>query len=191
MQRVGVRWRNVWCGVSAAVLLCGIPLVHAASESTPRIGYVDLQRALNNVNEGRRAKGELERIFTKRRTELESLKTTLEKKQQELEKDRHILSAEALQQKQEAYRNELLTLTQKMNTYEGELAQKESETTGAILNALRHVVRKLGADEGFEVILETSQDVVLFSPTKSDLTERVIERYNALPESQRRIPVRK
>lgn len=160
---------------------------HAAPVAT-KFGYVDLQRALNDVEEGRQAKAELERVLKQRQIEIESLQKRLEERKKQLEKDRLILSGEAWQKKEDEFRQEYMDLTQKLNAYKVELSQKEGETTGAILNALRRVVQKIGRQEGYEAILETSQDVVLYSPTGADMTARVIRAYNALPKSERRLP---
>lgn len=173
-----------------ALVAMGMGLCLAGAQAAEKFGYVDLQQALNTVSEGKQAKQELERTYATRQKELDGLQRTLEKMKDDLERDRLVLSAEALQQKEEVYRNKFLELTQKMNSYKMELAQKEAESTGAILNAVRQVVEKIGQDEGYAMILETSQDVVLFSPSKADLTPQVIKAYNALPKSQRRMPAR-
>lgn len=155
-----------------------------------KFGYVDLQEVLNGVSEGKNAKSEIETTYKKRQSELDALQKNLEGMKKELEKDRLVLSADALQKKEEAYRESFLELTQKMNQYKMELAQKESETTGSILNALRRVVQTVGEKDGYTMILETSQDVVLFSPRDADLTRKIIQEYNKLPKSQRRVSSR-
>jgi outer membrane protein len=178
--------------VGVAVALLGVNFTVVAADVLPqgKIGYVNLQRALNEVGEGKQAKAQLEKVFAKRQKEIATLQQTLESEQRALEKDRLTVSPETLQKKEDAYRQRFLQMTEKMNRYKMELAQKENESTGAILNALQRIVQKMGQEKGYEMILETSQDVVLYSPTKADLTAEVIKRYNTLPKSQRRLPKR-
>ncbi len=183
-------FRKLGFGVAVLMMVVGWVSAVQAADASGKFGYVDLQRALNEVDEGKSAKAELERTLKERQTEIESLQKRLETRKQQLEKDRLILSGEAWQKKEEEFRREYLDLTQKLNAYKMELAQKEGETTGAILNALRRVVQKIGQQEQYEMILETSQDVVLYSPQGADMTQRVIRSYNELPKSERRIPVR-
>ena len=150
-----------WClriGVCVMVLAMACPAM-AADIADQKFGYVDLQRALNEVKEGKTAKAELQRTYKARQRELEKLQKSLESMKKTLEKDRLVLSADALRKKEENYRAKFLELTQKMKAFEMELAQKEQETTGAILNALRRVVQKIGDEEKYEMILEISQDV--------------------------------
>ena len=47
--------------------------VHAAETTSGKFGYVDFQRALNEVEEGRRAKAQLKGEFERKQRELEVL----------------------------------------------------------------------------------------------------------------------
>ncbi len=179
--------RKILMGGLVALLACGIAGIVHADAGAPKIGYVDLQKALNDVDEGRQAKSQLEKEVSAKQSELEAAQKSLEAMKQQLEKDQKILTPEAMQKKEEEYRNKFLELTQKMNSYKMDMTQKEAQSTGSILNALRQVVHTIGGAENYSLILETSQDVVLFSPNNADLTERVIKAYNQLPKSQKRI----
>lgn len=172
--------------VVVGLWLLGIGTIGMA-QAAERFGYVDFQRALNEVSEGRQAKTQLEQTYAQRQRELDKRQTDLEALKQQLEKDRLVLSAEALRAKEDEYRQRFLELTQKLGEFKAELAQQEARVTGEILNALRQIVQAIGAQEGYTMILEKSQDVVLFSPGDADLTSRVIKAYNALPKSKRRL----
>lgn len=172
--------------VVVGFLLLGGGIIGVA-QAAERFGYVDFQRALNEVSEGRQAKTQLELTYAQRQRELDKRQTDLEALKQQLEKDRLVLSADALRAKEEEYRQRFMELTQKLGEFKSELAQQEARLTGEILNALRQIVREIGAQEGYTMILEKSQDVVLFSPSDSDLTSRVIKAYNALPKAKRRL----
>lgn len=166
------------------LLLCSVSgVAHAADV---RIGYVDFQRALNEVDEGKQAKAELQRSFQQKQNEVTAMQNELETLQKGLEKDRLILSADALHDKEEAYRKKFIELTQRMNGAKAELAEREADTTKGILGALRATVQKIAAAEQYDLVLERSQDVVLYSPPQADITAQVIREYNKLPKSQRR-----
>lgn len=173
---------------SAGVILCLILTlgVGMARAGNAKIGYVDFQKALNEVDEGRQAKAELERTFQQKQNEVNGMQRELEAMQKGLEKDRQLLSAEALRSKEDDYRKKFLELTQRMNGAKAELADREAQTTRGILGALRAVVQKIGTAEQYDMVLEKSQDVVLYSPANADITAQVIREYNKLPKSQRR-----
>ena len=69
-------------------------------------------------------------------------------------------------------------MNQKLATYKEEMAKKEFEATSKILNRLRSIVRNIGSKENYTMILEKSQDVVIYSQPGADLTDRVISQYN-------------
>ncbi len=159
----------------------------ASSSNGVKFGYVDFQKALNSVSEGKKARASLQEAFKKRQAELDALQAKLKKEREQLDKDRLVLSDEALRKKEEEYRQRFLDVTKKMNSYKIELANREAESTGEILGALRKVVEEIGAKRGYSMILEKSQNVVLFSPADADLTAEVIDIYNKLPKSRRRL----
>jgi Skp family chaperone for outer membrane proteins len=45
--------------------------------------------------------------------------------------------------------------------------------------ALQKVIQKVGADEGYTLILEKNENIVLFVSKTIDITDRVIKAYDA------------
>jgi outer membrane protein len=162
----------------AIVFIIGICSVAAAGAETYKFGYVDFNRALNEVEEGKRTKASLKAEFEKKQKQLELMQKELKTMQEDLEKQKLILSAEAMKTKEEAFRNRFIEVNQKLAQYREEMAKREMEATGKILNKLRDIVREIGQTEGYTMILEKSQDVVIYSPAGADLTSRVIAQFN-------------
>ena len=150
----------------------------AEAQGAFKFGYVDFNRALNEVEEGKRTKDSLKAEFDKKKKELELMQKELEAMQTDLEKQKLILSKEALKSKEEAFRAKFIEVNQKLAQYKEEMAKREFEATSKILNKLREIVRGIGTSENYTMILEKSQDVVLYSQPGSDLTTRVIQSYN-------------
>jgi len=59
-------------------LLLALALVPAAARAEQKIGYVDLQRALNEVEEGKTAKALLQKDFAEKQKQLDSKKVEFE-----------------------------------------------------------------------------------------------------------------
>jgi len=141
-----------------------------------RIGVVDMQRAILETNQGRRAKAQLKRLFESRQEQLNSRQEALKRMKEEIQKQSSVVRGEALQKRMEDYNKRLVDLQQDYVGYQQELAQKEAELTKQILVNLQGVVRQLGTGENFNLILD--QGAVIWSPTHLDLTDRVIQQYN-------------
>ena len=160
------------------LLIMGAGSVATAKAEDYKFGYVDFNRALNEVEEGKRTKASLKSEFEKKQKQLELMQKELKTMQADLEKQKLILSAEAMKKKEEAFRNKFIEVNQKLAQYREEMAKRELEATGKILTRLRDIVRKIGQTEGYTMILEKSQDVVIYSPPGADLTGRVIKQFN-------------
>lgn len=159
-------------GLVAAMLAFGAPRVYAQL----RVAVVDMQRALLETNDGRRAKNQLKAQFEKLQEDLNRRQEGLKRQKEEIEKQRTVLSAAALQKRMAEYQQNFESLSKNYLEYQQQLAQREAELTKQILVNLQGVVRQLGNADGYTLILD--QGAVVFSPTHLDLTDRVIQEYN-------------
>ncbi len=169
--------------IAAAALLIGAPLC-AYSASTDltsdsvRIGYVDFNRALNEVSDGVSAKKRLKDEFREKQQRLDILQAELTAMKDDLDRDRMLVSAEAIAAKEKQYREKFLDVQQRYADFKRQMADREAHLTEDILQKLRDIVRSIGDKESYALILEKSQDVVLYAPSARDLTDRVIAEYN-------------
>jgi len=61
---------------------------------------------------------------------------------------------------------------------QNELNQKRVEMERRIAQDLLKVVQKMGAEEGYTVILERNENIVLFANNATDITDRVVKAYD-------------
>lgn len=152
--------------------------VRALAAENLKIGIVNFQQALNEVEQGKRAKAALKSEFDAKQRKLDVQQGELKKMQEELEKQKSVLSQDALLTKQKTFSDKYMGLQKSMAGYRDELVSKEAKMTGQILQNLRKLVQDIGQKEGYTLIVETSQDAVLYAQAKEDLTGRVISVYN-------------
>jgi outer membrane protein len=156
----------------ALMLALGAPSLYAQV----RMAVVDMQRALLDTNEGRRAKNQLKKLFEARQEQLNSRQEALKRLKEDIDKQKNVVSREALEKRMGEYQAEFVKLQQNYLEYQQELAQKEAELTKSIFINLQQVVRQIGTAEGYTAIFESS--AVVWAPTHLDLTDRVIAEYN-------------
>src|SRR3954471_14981129 len=84
-------------------LLLGLTLMPAvpARAQAMKIGYVDVQRAVQEVEEGKAARNRLQNELKQKRTDLDKKRGDLEKMKADYEKQAPVLSDDAKRQKQE------------------------------------------------------------------------------------------
>lgn len=146
--------------------------------SSIKIGSVDIQRALNESDAGKEAKKALtkevekfQRLVAEKQKELQDMKESLEK--QAL-----MLTPEARGTREKELQTRLRDVQRWGEDVQNEVNQRRAEMERSILIGLQKVVQKLGADEGYTLILEKSQNSVLFASKSIDMTDLVIKAYD-------------
>ncbi|HVN84435.1 MAG TPA: OmpH family outer membrane protein [Candidatus Binatia bacterium] len=143
-----------------------------------KIGYVDLQRALNESDAGKKAREEFKAQVDKAQAGLKKQKDDLDNLREQLEKKQLVM-------KDEERRNLEKDLARKGRDFEraykdsqGELQAKDNELTAGILRELQQVIKEFGDKDGYTLILENSSNAVLYGAKDADLTDQVIKIYN-------------
>ena len=144
-----------------------------------KVAVVDLQRALNETEDGRRAKARLKRLFDRRQKSLDAAQEKLKKMKEDIERQKNVLSKQALQGKLEEYQQLFVELQTQYVEYQRELAQKEAQLTSEILERMQEILRRIGQAEGYTLIVERNEGGVVWVPNNLDLTDQVIQNYNS------------
>jgi outer membrane protein len=157
-------------------------VVLAGSASTVdaqvKIGVVDLQRAINETEDGRQAKRRLKKLFDERQKSLNAAQESLKTQKESLERQQDVLSEDALKKKLEKYQSDLMELQNEYVQYQQELSTKEAELTQKILEKMQGILRRIGQTDGYTLIVEANEGGIVWVPSNLDLTDVLIQRYN-------------
>lgn len=159
---------------------------HAFSEEPlkaekTKIGIVDLQRALNDSEAGKKAKTELEALIKEKQNLINEKRQAFEKAKDELDKKSLVLSKEAKKHKTEELAVMERNLEKLIGESNEEIQKKQRDREVGILKELEGIIEKLAVEEKFTVILP--EDVILYADEHLNLTDRVIEMYNNLKKA--------
>jgi len=159
--------------ISAAMLLA---VVTGVARAEIKLGYVDVQRALNECDAGKKAKAEF-------RTQIEKLESRLQKQQNEVQSLKDELEKKGMLMKEDERRNLEEQYGKKLRDFErdykdskDELERKDNQVTGAIVKDLARIIRTIGEREGFTMVMEKGS--ILWGTSGIDLTDEVIRSYN-------------
>ncbi len=164
----------VFCGILSS-WVSGVT-THAAEL---RIGCVDMQRALNESEAGKKAKAVMEGEYQKFQNEITQRRKELQEFQENLQRQGLMLSQQARKEKEREYQNKLKEFKRWGEDRQAELKQKEMELTKATLKGLAATVKKLGEEEKFTLILEKNEAILLYASKAVDLTDRIIQIFNS------------
>ena len=141
-----------------------------------KFAYVDLQRAVFEVNDGKVAKSRLETMKKERQSALDAKQQELKKLQESLEKQADFLSDDVKQKKAQEFRAKLGELQAMYGKLQRELAEEEMKIQQQILGRMGEVLRQMGEESSYTMIMR--KDALLWAPTHLDVTNELIRRYN-------------
>lgn len=152
-----------------------------------KVGCVDLSKALNESNEGKKATKTLEELVAGKQAVLAEKEEEIKKLKEELEKQKQspMFTADAMKDK-EANLNKLVRDLQiKVNDYQEEVQKKEAEFRSEIIKGLRAVINGYGEKEGFTVIFESRESGMLYSQKNIDVTDEILKKYNEASKTKK------
>lgn len=164
------------------ILLAG---THSYAENV-KIGSVDLVKALNDSDAGKKAKTDLELLIKSKQVSLDEKGKNIEKVKNELEKQASVLSADARKSKEEDLERLIRDYQRQVSDSQNEVKKKEGELTGSILKELRDIIQKMGVEEGYTIILEGGEGQIPYAKKDIDLTQAVIKRHNELKDKPKK-----
>jgi outer membrane protein len=164
----------------AAVLTLALPV---AASAQPKMGYVDYQRVLLEVEDGKAAKSRLQKWLDDRQKEIDKEQEALRKEKELLDKQASAMSEETRIQKATDLQKKILELAQKWDRYRAEAATKERQEMEPIVSKIDGVIARLAERDGLSFVFERRDSGLVYAQTQYDLSNEVIRAYNALPKS--------
>ncbi|MEK7851695.1 MAG: OmpH family outer membrane protein [Deltaproteobacteria bacterium] len=164
--------------LAVSMLLCAS--VAFGADKTVKIGYMDLQKALNDSEAGKDAKNTFNKRVEELQKALDEKQTEIKKMQDDLEKQKGLLTSEARGEKEKTYQQKIKDAQRFAKDSQEELQQKDADMTKKILTDLREAIKKIGNDEGYTIILERGDSSVLYAAEGVDITDKVIKAYNKM-----------
>ncbi len=163
-------------GAALCVLLAA---AGAPAQESIKLGFVDMQKALNESKAGKKALAELQKLMEERKSGLQKQKEALEKKKDELDKQGLLLNEETRKSRETEVRTLERDYSRSLSDLKEEFGRRESEFTDGIRKELMRTIEKIGKEGGYTLLLEKQYSAILYAPSTIDLTETLIKRYDA------------
>src|SRR2546423_747085 len=160
--------------VLAAALLLSTSAAYAEEF---KLGFVDMQRALNETDDGRKAKAALKKVFDQKQKELDEQQAALKKDIEDLDKKRTLLPADQVREKEAELQQRMQKVQQTYLRHQQDLSGKEQEATAKIYERMNKIIQKIATTENFSMIVDKSG--LVFAKPHLDLTNDAIRRSNA------------
>jgi len=143
-----------------------------------RFAYVDVQRALNECDAGKRAKAEFQGKVTTLEGRLQRQQNEVQSLKDEMEKKGMLMNADQRQALQDQYMEKLKNFERDYKDSKDELQAKDQEVTAKIVHDLAQVIRTLGERDNYTMVFEKGS--ILWGAPGIDITDQVIRSYNTI-----------
>ncbi len=156
--------------------LAGVQDAHAAEL---KIGVVDVEYVIHTSTKGKAAKSKLKKMFDDKQKELDVEQKKLLELKKEIEEQSEMATPEKRKAKVLEYQQGLLKLQELYLKNQQELAKKEVELMKPILASLEKILTDYAKEGAYDIIMNRSEQGVLFTKPDHDLTKQVLEKLNA------------
>jgi outer membrane protein len=166
--------KNLIMMLWAAALLVAAPIAKAEEV---KVGYIDIQKAIQATSAGKKAKAELEKEFNAKNAEFQKRQADFKKMGEDLEKKKLALSDEARTKKAQELQTEFMKLQKDMGESQVGMQKKEAEALKPIIEKLEKAIDNVAKTGGYTMILEKGQQSVVWAKKELDLTDAVVKEF--------------
>ncbi|MGB7622107.1 MAG: OmpH family outer membrane protein [Terriglobia bacterium] len=155
----------------------------AQASNASRVGVINMQTAILESVEGKKAAETLKAKYDAKAAELEKKRKEIEDLTAELKKQEKNLSEDAQAQKTKAIDTKQKELTRAGEDASNEFKQLQDETINTIGNKILRIIQAYAAEQSYSLVVDSSSaqsGVLYFSPT-TDITTEIIRRFDAQP----------
>jgi outer membrane protein len=155
-----------------------LALVPVSATAEMKLGFVDLQRALNESTAGKKAKEDFKKQVDKLQGTLQKQKEQIDGMKTELEKKAMVMKEDDRRNLEKDYQRRLRDFERSYKDSQGELQLKDSELTADLLKQLQEVIEDFCKRNGYTMILDSSTSSVLYGDSSIDMTAQIIQAYD-------------
>jgi len=152
------------------------PLTISSFAAESRIGFVDIQKAVIGTKEWKKNFEIFKKDFAKERKKIKARENRIKRMLEDLNKQGMVLDPELKKKKEDKFRKEKVAFERYVQDQNAEFSKSEKEITQKILVKMMDVIKKIGKEKKYTMILE--QKVVLYHDKGNDLTALATKTYD-------------
>lgn len=171
------RWRGGVAAGLMALAVLGTGGLATGQDSALKIGFVDLQKVLNQSTRGKEAKEKLEKERDAKEQEIRAQQEEIKKLVADLQKQGPVLSEAARKEREESIKRKELELRRLFEDSKRDLQKRETELLNEIVREIHKVIVAYGKEQQYTLILE-AQSGIIYASQGADLTDEILATFN-------------
>ncbi len=165
--------------IAAAAAALSLSLPVAASAADLKVAYVDLQKVMLEVDDGKAAKTRLQKWLDDRQKEIDKEQNALRAEKETLDKQASAMSAENKAQKEAELQRKVMLLAQKWEKSRAEAATKEQQEMKPIIEKIDGIIASIAERDDLGFVLERRDSGIVYARSVHDISNEVIRAYNS------------
>jgi len=161
-----------------------VPAPRPVSGADLKIAVVDMQRALNDCEAGKKAKDQVKAKFERSQEALRHQREDLDRMKEDYDKKALVLREEERRNLEKDLENRSLEFKRKYEDFQRDLKRTDAELTSSIVQELYDIVREYGQQHGYSLVLEASSGTLLYNDKAVDVTEEIVKIHNTSPHKE-------
>lgn len=153
----------------------------AMAQTPLQIAVIDVQRLLTESQAGQQALDRLRTLGQQKQAEIEGRQTGVTELRQRLEDGRLSLSEERQLELEKELQDQLIDLRRLQDDAERELQQERLKAFEKIEEGVIPLIAGVARERGYTLVFNKFQSGLLFAADGIDITDAVLERFNAAP----------
>lgn len=170
----------LYLAVTLTAISITAPMRKVFAAEEVKIGYVDLQAAMDTIEEVKRQRDQLKKDFENKQKKLNDMQNDLKKEKDDFDKKNDAMKQEIRAKKMGEMQAKMMKLQETYVNMQKEIGQKEEELTQAFYGKVKNIVDKIGDKEGYTVILNRNVNTVIYFKRHMDITDQVVKAYNSV-----------
>jgi len=164
-------------GIVGITVLVAMLFAGAALAEGLRIAVVDVNKVLNESEEGKAAKKKMEARYAELKAIIDAKQGELKKLKEDLDKQKVMLGKEKLKEREEAFQAKILELRKITQDAEREMQGRQGESTREILKEIEVHIEAVVKAEKYDLVLERNAGVIHVAEPM-DITGRILSMMN-------------
>lgn len=169
--------RVAW--VAGAVLLGALTPAAILGQGQSKIAVIEVERLLQESGRGQNVVQELTRLRDEKQAELQSQQDQLAALQKQYTDGRLTLADERLAEMEKQIEDMTIALQRAQDEANREMQRMQGERFGEIEQAILPIIAQVGREFGYTAIFNKFQGGLLYAADAADITNLILERYNA------------
>ena len=172
------------------IVLISIISIPTFAQKGTRVGYIDMNIILKNIDEYNKASTLLDKNIEKWKKEIELKKIQLNQYEEQLNTERILLTPELINDREleiKDFASEIINLQEKRFGPKGDMIIQRSKLIQPVQDQVLSVVKQIAEEKKYDFIFDRSSSLtMLYSAKIYDISELVIKRINRQQRIQNR-----